>query len=154
MKKNQQTKYDRNNNKEIFTKNMFHASILMQAGCQLKCFKKNGKFFYAHLDTSFFDKRSLANQFHQLSENLFNKQSIKMIMNQSVLSQIEQKYYKLKKELSILIREDKAKYYASRNKAMSAKSDYTDDFDDESIDESIDDSLDESVDDYIDDSVV
>lgn len=111
--------------KEIFTRNMFHASILLQAGASFKCFKKHKKFIYMYLDTSFLDKRSLANQFESLAHDLLERKSLKDILENSILSQIEHSYYRARNKLNDEIEKDrKGQRYDDSN------DDYDDSYDD------------------------
>lgn len=120
-------------NREIYTRNMFHASVLLQAGASFKYFKKHKKYFYMYLDTTFLDKKALANQFESLANDLQERKSFKDILENSVLSQIEHSYYRARNKLNEEIQNDR------RGSSNEFSDDYDDDYDD---DDSYDDSID------------
>ncbi len=145
---NNQNRYNRDYNaeaprtesKEIFTRNMFHAAVLLQCGASFKYFKKQGRFFYIYLDTTFFDKRSLAKKFEALVDDLNERKSIRDILHNSILSEIEHANYKLRNQISMLIKNDRAGVASIE----SIDDDDDDDFDDEDDEGDDDDYDDES----------
>lgn len=93
-------------NKQIRTRKIFHASVLINCGAQLIDIEEvdgqPGKFEIV-LGLELLDKRGAAKKFRHLSEDLSGENSrgrtLRDILNDSVLSDIEQMYYRLRNRI-------------------------------------------------------
>lgn len=122
--------------REIFTNNMFHASVLMQCGASFKEFKRNGRFMNIHLDTTFFNKEALASRLEDTARELREGRPVKDILRSGVLNDIEKNFFRARNRLHSVLNEERA---------QKRSADYPTDDSIDDLDDSLDDSLDESL---------